>query len=117
MFLLILHSLKRYILETDNLSATKETNQDLRLLCIKHLRKCQLFEKKDLIKYQLFEKKDLIKYHSFEKKGLIKYQLFEEKDLLTYKFTETKVDESFPICQFFINGFSPFRLDYDTKWR
>ena len=31
--------------------------------------------------------------------------------------TETKLDESFPIGQFFINGFSsPFRLDCDRKW-
>ena len=45
---------------------------------------------------------------------LLTYQIKDTIDILMI--TETKLDESFPIGQFFINSFSiPFRLDSDRN--
>ena len=45
---------------------------------------------------------------------LLTYQIENNKNLLMI--TETKLEENFPISQFFINSFSsPFRLDHDRN--
>ena len=88
------------ISETNDLNATNETNQDLRCLPIKNLKK--------LIIVQLY-------INSVQNKfDLLTYQIKDSIDILMI--TETKLDESPPTGQFFRNDFSSlFRLDRDRN--
>ena len=77
-----------YISETNDVNTTKETNQELRCLYIKKLKK--------LIVGQL-------NINSLRNEfDLLTYQIKDNIGMLMI--TETKLDESFSIGQFFING-------------
>ena len=86
--------------ETNDLNATKETSQGFRCL--------RIIKMKKLITGQL-------DVNSLRNKfDLLTYQIKDNIDILMI--TETKLDESFPIGQFFISGFSsPFRLNRDRN--
>ena len=89
-----------YISKANDLNATKENNQDLRCLGIKKLKNSIIGQ---------------LNINSFQNEfDLITYEIKDNKDILMI--TEAKLDESFPIVQLFINGFSsPFWLYRDRN--
>ena len=89
-----------YVSETNDVNVTKRTNQDLRYLSIKRLEKL-------IIRH--------LNMNSLQNKfDLLTYQINDNTDIVIIM--GTKLDESFPIGQVFINGFSsPFRLDRDRN--